>query len=152
MDILKRIFALLGNYKKRTALAVALLIIVVLTRLVSPYLTKILVDDVIKDKQIDKLGKILILLVVLTIVRSILIYIRSYMFEDISQNLVFDLRHNMYTHLQELPYEFYDNHRIGDITSRMTGDIEGIRNSLCRWSHNYHRKYYTFCGAPHNTF
>lgn len=128
MDILKRIFALLGKHKKRTAVAVALLIIVVLTRLVSPYLTKILVDDVIKDKQIDKLGKILILLVVLTIVRSILIYIRSYMFEDISQNLVFDLRHNMYTHLQELPYEFYDNHRIGDIMSRMTGDLEAIRN------------------------
>ena len=128
LDILKRIFALLGKHKKRTAVAVALLIIVVLTRLVSPYLTKILVDDVIKDKQIDKLGKILILLVVLTIVRSILIYIRSYMFEDISQNLVFDLRHNMYTHLQELPYEFYDNHRIGDIMSRMTGDLEAIRN------------------------
>lgn len=128
MDILKRIFALLGNYKKRTALAVGLLIIVVLTRLVSPYLTKILIDDVIKDGQIDKLGKILTLLVVLTVIRSILIYLRSYMFEDISQNLVFDLRHRMYTHLQELPYEFYDNHRIGDIMSRMTGDIEGIRN------------------------
>ncbi len=128
MDVLKRIFALLSNYKKRTAIAVALLIIVVLTRLVSPYLTKILVDDVIKDGQIQKLANILILLVVLAILRSVLIYIRSYMFEDISQNLIFDLRHNMYTHLQELPYEFYDNHRIGNIMSRMTGDLESIRN------------------------
>lgn len=128
MDVLKRIFALLSNYKKRTAIAVALLIIVVLTRLVSPYLTKILVDDVIKDGQIQKLANILILLVVLAIIRSVLIYIRSYMFEDISQNLIFDLRHNMYTHLQELPYEFYDNHRIGNIMSRMTGDLESIRN------------------------
>lgn len=128
MDVLKRIFALLSNYKKRTAIAIALLIIVVLTRLVSPYLTKILVDDVIKDGQIQKLANILILLVVLAIIRSVLIYIRSYMFEDISQNLIFDLRHNMYTHLQELPYEFYDNHRIGNIMSRMTGDLESIRN------------------------
>ena len=83
MDILKRIFALLGNYKKRTALAVGLLIIVVLTRLVSPYLTKILIDDVIKDGQIDKLGKILTLLV--THSDSRVSYLRSYMFEDISQ-------------------------------------------------------------------
>lgn len=128
MDILKRILALLGNYKKRAALAVGLLVIVVLTRLVSPYLTKILIDDVIKDGQLDKLGKILIILVALTVVRSVLIYIRSYMFEDISQNLVFDLRHKMYTHLQHLPYEFYDNHSVGDIMSRMTGDIDGIRN------------------------
>jgi ATP-binding cassette subfamily B multidrug efflux pump len=126
--ILKRIFGLMAKYRKRTAGAVALLIIVMSTRLVTPYLTKIITDDVIKDGKVEILPKVLWLLIILSIVRGVLIYARSYLFEDISQNLVFDLRHQLFAHLQELPYKFYDENRIGEIMSRMTGDIDGIRN------------------------
>lgn len=128
MYILKRIFGLMAKYRKRTAGAVALLIIVMSTRLVTPYLTKIITDDVIKDGKVEILPKVLWLLIILSIVRGVLIYARSYLFEDISQNLVFDLRHQLFAHLQELPYKFYDENRIGEIMSRMTGDIDGIRN------------------------
>ncbi|WP_207207938.1 ABC transporter ATP-binding protein [Xylanivirga thermophila] len=128
MYILKRIFGLMAKYRKRTAGAVALLIIVMSTRLVTPYLTKIIADDVIKDGKVEILPKVLWLLIILSIVRGVLIYARSYLFEDISQNLVFDLRHQLFAHLQELPYKFYDENRIGEIMSRMTGDIDGIRN------------------------
>ncbi len=118
----------MAKYRKRTAGAVALLIIVMSTRLVTPYLTKIIADDVIKDGKVEILPKVLWLLIILSIVRGVLIYARSYLFEDISQNLVFDLRHQLFAHLQELPYKFYDENRIGEIMSRMTGDIDGIRN------------------------
>jgi ATP-binding cassette, subfamily B, multidrug efflux pump len=118
----------MAKYRKRTAGAVALLIIVMSTRLVTPYLTKIITDDVIKDGKVEILPKVLWLLIILSIVRGVLIYARSYLFEDISQNLVFDLRHQLFAHLQELPYKFYDENRIGEIMSRMTGDIDGIRN------------------------
>ena len=44
--------------------------------------------------------------------------------------MVYDLRTGLYSHLQELPYEFYDHNRVGEIMSRMTGDIEGIRDLI----------------------
>ena len=47
-----------------------------------------------------------------------------------AQNLAFDIRTGLYRHLEELPYEFYDKHRIGEIMSRMTGDLEGVRNMI----------------------
>ena len=152
MNILKRILGLLSNYKWRAAAAVGLLVIIVLTRLVSPYLTKILIDDIIRGGQVEKLGKVLTILIILTIIRSAFIYIRSYMFEDISQNLVFDLRHSLYTHLQHLPYEFYDNHSVGDIMSRMTGDIDGIRNFFAGGAISLIENFINFTGAIIATF
>ena len=47
--------------------------------------------------------------------------------EEVSQNVVYDLRTGLYSHMQELSYAFYDTHHIGEIMSRMTGDIEGVR-------------------------
>jgi ATP-binding cassette subfamily B protein len=41
--------------------------------------------------------------------------------------VVYDLRTGLYAHMQELSYAFYDKHHIGEIMSRMTGDIEGVR-------------------------
>ena len=62
--------------------------------------------------------------------RSVCTYIRSVSNERVSQNLAYDIRTGLYRHLEELPYEFYDKHRIGEIMSRMTGDLEGVRNMI----------------------
>ena len=48
--------------------------------------------------------------------------------ERVSQDTVRDLRTSLYAHLEELPYEFYDHHRVGEIMSRMTGDMDAMRN------------------------
>ena len=50
--------------------------------------------------------------------------------ERVSQNAIWTLRTGLYAHLEELPAQFYDKHRVGEIMSRMTGDIEGLRNLI----------------------
>ena len=63
----------------------------------------------------------------MTAVRSVMMYNRGMQIEDVSQGVVYDLRTGLYGHMQELSYAFYDTHHIGEIMSRMTGDIEGVR-------------------------
>ncbi len=147
MDILKRIFSLMGRYKKRTALAAALLIIVIITRLVYPYLTKIVTDEIIQGGKTELLPGIIILILSLTIVRATAVYARAYLFENISQSIIFDLRYQLYTHLQTLPFKFYDENRIGEIMSRMTGDVEGIRNFLAGGAITMLENFIYFTGA-----
>jgi ATP-binding cassette subfamily B protein len=60
-------------------------------------------------------------------IRSLMMYRRGMLIEEVSQNVVYDLRTGLYAHMQELSYAFYDSHHIGEIMSRMTGDIEGVR-------------------------
>lgn len=137
----------MGRYKKRTALAAALLIIVIITRLVYPYLTKIVTDEIIQGGKTELLPGIIILILSLTIVRATAVYARAYLFENISQSIIFDLRYQLYTHLQTLPFKFYDENRIGEIMSRMTGDVEGIRNFLAGGAITMLENFIYFTGA-----
>lgn len=132
MDILIRILRLVFDRKQKSRLIVSLLLLLaaIATRLVGPYLTKILIDDVIGKGMYDLLYYILFAIIVLSILRGALVYVRNYLFEQISQGFVFNIRNDLYNKLHILPFKFYDEHRIGEIMSRMTGDVEGVRNFL----------------------
>ncbi len=130
MDILKRIYGLIKPYKGKLIVAMLLHTGIALSRLLAPILTRSVINDVIPQKDLYLLGWLCAGLIGLAAVRGVGNYIRTIIMERVSQSAVFDLRVGLYKHLQELPYGFYDNHRVGEIMSRMTGDIEGIRNLI----------------------
>ena len=130
MDIIKRLAGMLKPYRKRVALALLLQLLVILSRLLAPFITRDIVNDVIPSQNLTLLLPLCAELLALVLVRAASTYARSVMLERVSQNVTYDLRTGLYKHLQELPYVFYDTHRIGEIMSRMTGDIEGVRNLL----------------------
>ncbi len=130
MDSFKRILGLIKPYRKRFLLGVSMTVLVVTTFIAAPYITKYLVDDVIKGGKVSYLVPILALMLSLSLVRAVFIVFRGITYERVSQNATFDLRQNLYDHLHELPFQFYDNHRIGEIMSRMTGDMDAVRMLL----------------------
>lgn len=130
MDIIKRLAGMLAPYAKKIAIALALQLLVILSRLFAPFITRDVINEVIPTQNLERLLPLIIGLLALVAVRAVSTYVRSVMLERVSQDVVYDLRTQLYSHLQELPYVFYDNHRIGEIMSRMTGDIEGVRNLI----------------------
>ncbi len=130
MDIIKRLAGMLKPYRKVVAVALFLQLLVILSRMLTPFITRDIVNDVIPTQNLVKLGPLCVELLALVIMRAVSTYVRSLMLERVSQNVTYDLRTGLYRHLQELPYTFYDHHRIGEIMSRMTGDIEGVRNLI----------------------
>lgn len=130
MDILKRIGGLIRVYQKRVYLGLFLQLVVIVTLLLSPYITKDIVNQVIPNRDLARLVPLAAMLMGMVLVRAVSNYSRGLIMERVSQNVVYDLRTGLYAHLQELPYEFYDHNRVGEIMSRMTGDIEGIRNLI----------------------
>ena len=70
---------------------------------------------------------LLALLLLASLTKGASLYLRSCLFESYAQDCLYDLRNDMYTHLQGLPFSYYDNNRVGELMSRMTGDLEGIR-------------------------
>lgn len=131
MDTIKRLIGLMKPYRLRIAVAMLLQLAVIVSRMIAPLIQKSIVNDVIPNP--DGLGRLTPLcvgLLALVAVRALCTYRRGIILERVSQNVVYDLRTGLYRHMQELPYQFYDKHRIGEIMSRMTGDIEGIRNLI----------------------
>ena len=130
MDSFKRILLLIKPYLGKFIFAMALTLIFVGTFIAGPYVSKFLVDEVIKGGKTDYLIWVLVLLASLSMSRAIVVFTRGVTFERISQNIIFDFRQKLYDHLHELPYRFYDNHRIGEIMSRLTGDMDSVRMLL----------------------
>ena len=130
MDILKRIGGLISVYQKRVALGLFLQLVVIVTLLLAPFITRDIVNEVIPDRDLARLTPLAAMLLGMVLLRACANYSRGLIMERVSQNVVYDLRTSLYGHLQELPYEFYDKNRVGEIMSRMTGDIEGIRNLI----------------------
>ncbi|MDR2514090.1 MAG: ABC transporter ATP-binding protein/permease [Christensenellaceae bacterium] len=130
MAIFKRIWGLCRPHKRYFIFGLTTLIIANLTRLVFPKINGILVDEVVYNGRLELLLPICAALAGFTLLRSACNYSRGLAFERLSQNFVFDMRTTLYDHLQSMPYGFYDSHYIGEIMSRMTGDIEGLRNLL----------------------
>jgi ATP-binding cassette subfamily B multidrug efflux pump len=148
LDSFKRILGLVKPYLGKFLFGAILSLVLVGTSIITPYVTQYLVDDVIKGGSTQAfmggvvaavddligyhnadrlLAGALILLFGFALLRAASIYIRNITFERISQNIVFDLRQTLYDHLHSLPFRFYDNHRIGEIMSRMTGDMDSVR-------------------------
>ena len=130
MDIFKRIFQYSAKYRTKVIFAILMLILLIGINLVMPHISRILIDDVIKGNQRHLLPALLVALISASIIKSISMYIRGILFEGYAQDCIYDLKNDMYTHLQELPFSFYDDNRVGELMSRMTGDLEGIRMFL----------------------
>ncbi len=127
MDTFRRILAWLKPYRRKLTLCILLLTLVTALRMVVPYITEAVVDDVLPRRDMGLLVKLCAALIATTALRSLMMYHRGMLIEQISQSVVYDLRTGLYGHMQELSYGFYDTNHIGEIMSRMTGDIEGVR-------------------------
>lgn len=127
MDIFKRIFQYSAKYRKEFVFAILMHTLLISINLITPHISRIIVDDVIKNGQRDLLPILLTVLLAAALVKGVTMFVRGFLFEAYSQDCLYDLRNDMYTRLQGLPFSFYDNNRVGELMSRMTGDLEGIR-------------------------
>ncbi|TLD42277.1 MAG: Lipid A export ATP-binding/permease protein MsbA [Candidatus Jettenia ecosi] len=59
---------------------------------------------------------------------AVVTYLRSYLADRTSQRLIFDLRHELYVHLQRMSLSFYEKRRVGSVASRLLGDISVAQN------------------------
>lgn len=116
----------------RKKLWVALVFFIISTALilVNPYVMGQIVDRVIDGNQGSLLVPLLLLMIGVTVLRTITRYIYQILFEQTGQNALFDLREDMYRKLQELDFDFFNHTRVGDIMTRMTGDTDAIRHFI----------------------
>ena len=147
LDTIKRIWGLMKPYKKHLFGGLALQTVVIVAMLIKPYITKYIVDDVITNGLYEKLVPFCLMLIGLTLLTGICNFSRSVLYERMSQSAMWDLRTGLYAHLQEMPYEFYDKHRVGEIMSRMTGDIDGVRHLIAFGLIHVYEQALRFVGA-----
>ena len=130
MDTMKWLSQYIRPYSGRWFIASVLTIMVALVNILTPYLSGLIVDEVIVGGKVDWLIPLLLVMISGTLFRTILRYVYRYQFELISQDVLFQIRDNLYQKFQELDFSFFNHMRTGDIMARMTGDTDSIRHSI----------------------
>jgi ATP-binding cassette subfamily B protein len=122
--LMRRLIKYLKPYRWHVALGIVLSLLVSAMEAVRPYFTKIAVDTNIA--QGDKQGLLVTMLIflVIMIVRGFIQYANAYLTQWIGQRTIFDLRMEVFRHLQTLSLKFYDRNPIGRLITRVTNDVE----------------------------
>ena len=115
--------------------------------IVNPYVSGMIVDDVIQGGQYDLLWKLVLILLLVTLVRGALRSFYQVIFEVCSQGVLYDMRDVVYRRLLTEDFAFYSKKKTGDLMSRQTGDMEAIRHFVAYIIYQVYENILLFCFA-----
>lgn len=127
---LKRSFVYIKKYKGKMITALMLSVFAAISGLLGPLITQYALDNTIPQKNMGQLV-LLTLAFVGTIAVSITFStIRSRIMTVVGQDIIFDIRTDLFKHLQELPFEYYDNRPHGKILIRVVNYVNSVSDML----------------------
>lgn len=124
--LMKRLLGYIKPYKKYVIFAILLNIIVSSLGPVRPYLTKIAIDDYIFNSDYDGLLLISIILFASLLLQAVIQYFLTFFTQYLGQKTLYDLRTQIFNHIQKLALRFFDKTPIGRIVTRATNDVEAL--------------------------
>jgi ATP-binding cassette, subfamily B, multidrug efflux pump len=123
---LAMLWGYLRGYKSRLALAVLAALTVTATTLAMPYLTKVAVDTTIAQGDLRGLTLIALLYLALNGVYWLASYWQGYLSTWVGQHVVHAIRGDLYAHVLRQPVAFHEQERVGQISSRLTHDVNAL--------------------------
>lgn len=135
LKALKELNVYIKPYKRLYIIGSLITLIFAMTALVDPYLTGVIIDAILTDNNEAFVIKGALIIIGVTGLRTIFRYQFFMKFEELSQNIVYQLRKDLYKKLQGLDFTFFDRTPNGQIMSNMTGDIEAIRHFFAWITH-----------------
>lgn len=122
--LMKRLLKYLKPYRWYVLLGILLSILMSGLEAIRPYFTKIAVDVNIASKDKNGLLVTTLLFFSVLIIRGVIQYFNAYLTQWIGQRTIFDLRMEIFEHLQRLNIKFFDKNPIGRLITRVTNDVE----------------------------
>ena len=127
-EITIKLFKYLKPYKLKSFIVIVLMILVMISGIVNPLLLELAIDDYVVNKNVSGLFIIGGALVALNLLAWILSKIRWTLITSITNNILVNIRHELYSHIQYLSFDFFDGRPVGRILSRVVSDVNALKN------------------------
>lgn len=147
MTPMKWFWGFLRKYRFKLLGGLILTTFISVLAIVNPYVSGMIVDDVIQGGQYDLLWKLVLILLLVTLVRGALRFFYQVIFEVCSQGVLYDMRDVVYRRLLTEDFAFYSKKKTGDLMSRQTGDMEAIRHFVAYIIYQVYENILLFCFA-----
>ena len=129
-ELLKRVFSYLTPYWKQLALTLLCIVFSSIMSLMPSVLTGKIIDEGLIGRDFNKLIMYIVLSLAVTAGANLIGVAESYLNTWIAQHITFDMRNQMYGHLQSMSQRFFTSNNQGDIITRMTSDIDGVKTVI----------------------
>ena len=126
LKVARRLARYLRPYWKLVASALFLTLLTNLLMSTQPYFTKVAVDDFITPKRSDGIWLFALAFFGVFLFRFIFSYIQEILLNNVGQKVMFDLRTELFTKLQQQELAYYDKYPVGRIMTRLTSDVDAL--------------------------
>lgn len=127
---MKKISSYILQYWYAYLFAVICMIISVSLDMISPQITKHIIDDVMVGGNMSILTFLLIAILLIGIGRGIFQYLKEFTFDFVSSKISSEIRRNLFHHIQSLSISFFDKNNTGELMARVKDDVDRIWNAL----------------------
>lgn len=124
--VARRLLRYLKPYWHLAAIALVLTLLTNVLANMQPYFTKMAVDDFITPKRIDGIWLFSLAFFGIFLFRFIFSYIQEILLNTVGQRVMFDLRTQIYTKLQQQEVSYYDKNPVGRVITRITSDVDAL--------------------------
>ncbi len=130
METVWRVFGYLKRYPALALGTLGCAIIGTLTVIVFPGVTKWIIDDVVRQHHPEKLMPLVLFALVAFLLQHGFNALRIILNNTFEQRVIFDLRSDLYSHIQLLPLRWFDNRATGDLMTRVIEDVNSVERVL----------------------
>ena len=124
--LMRRLLGYLRPHLRAVGVALAAIAAGSVLQLAQPWLTKVAIDDHIVAGDMDGLDRIALAFLLVLVGSFVLEYVQTWTMQMMGQRIMFDLRMEIYRHLQRLDLRFYDRSPVGRLMTRVTSDVDTL--------------------------
>jgi ATP-binding cassette subfamily B protein len=128
--LLLRVLGYAGPYWGFITLVLIAIVTISLLELIPPLLYRNLIDEVIPNKDFRRLTILAIAMIAIPVLSGFIGIVERYLSAKAGEGVIFDLRQEMYDHLQRMSLRFFTDTRSGEIVSRFNNDVVGAQNAI----------------------
>lgn len=126
-EIILRLFSYLKPFKGKVFIVISLMIFVMIISLLNPYLLKISIDKYIEAKDLNGLFLLGAVMIGMNLIAMLASRKRIGIMASITNKILLNIRQELYTHIQKLSFQFFDNRPVGKILARVIGDVNSLQ-------------------------
>ncbi|MBD7968111.1 ABC transporter ATP-binding protein [Paenibacillus gallinarum] len=130
MDVLRQLQSFFWSKRNLLFLSILCLALATALGLIYPNLLRVLIDDMITPRNFEGVPMLALTVLGVVILKSSLQFLHGFFGARLGNYLAYRLRNACYEKLQFLSFRYYDTAKTGDLMSRLTGDLEAIRNFI----------------------
>lgn len=147
MENIKWVANYLKKHKFKYCFALILVLLTAAINMINPFISGKIIDDVLGKNKTDLLLPAIALMISVVFMKGIITYSYQIILEKISQDVLFNIRVDLYKKLLDLDVNFYSKVKTGDLMARMTGDTDAIRHFIAWVVYNIIASVTTFAFA-----